>query len=283
MKALRIANLNFLHWHRNPKYAVVILYLVMYSFERLNGLVAYARDIGEVIHPWIFPFMPCFGAGFLPLMLGFVLLVSDAPFRTRQQGLIMQRTGKRAWLAGQLLYLFLVSLGFTVLMWVLSWLWVLPELHWNMDWGRTLTSAAINGIPLHYRVYLEFPYAVLKNNDPLTVTLWCAASMTSVCFLLGVIMAGCNLWLRKGWGTAIMAILTSISLIPDLYAATPGPIRFVLWFSPLTWMDYSLMGHTEQYLPSHAYGILCPAILALGLSVLLLLTVGKCNIDTDKE
>lgn len=200
MKELRIAKLNFLHWKSDPKYAVVIVYLILYSFERLNGLVAFARDLGATIHPWVFPFMPCYGTGFLPLMLGFVLLISDAPFRTRQQGLIMQRTGKRAWLAGQLLYLFFVSLGFTVLMWVLSWLWLLPELDWGMDWGKVLSTAAITSVPLKYRVDLEFPYTVLKNTNPLTVTLWCATAMTAVCFLLGVIVAASNLWLQKGWG-----------------------------------------------------------------------------------
>lgn len=46
--------------------------------------------------------MPCMGSSFLPFMLGFTLLISDAPFRTRQQRFIIQRTGKRAWILGQL-------------------------------------------------------------------------------------------------------------------------------------------------------------------------------------
>ncbi len=283
MKIPRITILNYFHWRSDPKYPVAIIYLMLYTFDRLRGLTDYARELGKPISMWVFPFIPCLSAGFLPIMLAFVLLISDAPFRTRQQGLIMQRTGKRAWLAGQLLYILSVSVGFTFLLIAFSWLWLLPGLEWTKNWGAVLRTAAINGVPGKYQVFLEFPYTVVKNTNPITVTLWCASAMTAVCFLLGLIMTFCNLWLRKGWGASITAIVTAISLITDYSATNPGPIRMLLWISPLNWMDYSIMGHTEQYLPSRAYAIYCPALLSAAISALLLLTIGKCNVETDKE
>lgn len=283
MKELRVAKLDFLHWRSNPKYFTAIIYLLLYSYDRVHGLVDYAAELGSFISPWVFPFMPCMGASFLPIMLGYVLLVSDAPFRTRQQRFVMQRTGKRTWIAGQLLYILAVSMGFTILMWVLSWIWLLPQLQWSRDWGAVLRTAALNGVPSVFGVYMEIPYTIIKNTNPITVTLWYAGVMTAVCFLFGVIMAACNLWLRKGWGAIFIAALSAISLIPDYSAQNPGPIRMILWISPLNWMDYSLMGHSEQYLPSHAFAILCPALLGVGLSALMLLTIGKCDVETDKE
>jgi len=283
MKEIRIAKLNFFRWSSDPKYPVVILYMLLYSYEHLHGLAAYARDLGVPIAPWVLPFMPCRGAWFLPLMLGFPLLVADAPFRTGQQALVTQRTGKRAWLAGQLLYLLILSVGFAALMWVLSWLWLLPELSWSGEWGAALVNATINYMSPVYHIWMDFPYGVVKNTDPLPVTLWCAGAMAAVCYLLSVIVAACNLWLRKGWGTAILAIISAISLIPDFNVANPGPIRYILWLSPLNWMDYSLMGHAEQYLPSHAFAIWCPIALGGALSAVLLLTIGKCSVETEKE
>lgn len=283
MRELRIAKLNFCRWKHDPKYMVVVLYLFLYSFERTCEIPLFAQDLGVKICPWLFPFLPCLGSGFLPFMLGFALLISDAPFRTRQQGLVMQRTGKRPWLLGQLLYLFIVCIGFTVFMWVLSWLWLIPDLTWSGEWGDFFYTVAMRNVIFEYNVPLEFPYAVVKNTNPVMITLWCAAAMASVCFMFGVIMVACNLWLKKGCGTAIIAILSAISLIPDMSAFTPGPIRYILWFSPINWMDYSLMGNTGEFLPSHAFSIICPLLLALGLSAILLLTIGKCNIETDKE
>lgn len=283
MRELRIARLNFLHWQSDPKYMTALIYLLLYSYNRLYGLVDYASSLGITISPWVLPFMPCLGSSFLPIMLGYVLLISDAPFRTGQQCFVIQRTGKRAWMMGQVLYILAVSVGFALMMWVLSWIWLLPRLEWSGDWGAALRTAAINGVPAIFHVYMAFPYAVVKNTDPITVTLWCIGAMSAVCFLLGVIMAYCNLWLRKGWGAVLIAALTAISLILDYSAQNPGPIRYILWVSPLNWMNYSLMGHTEQYLPSHAYAILCPMLLGLGLSAVMLITVGKCNVETDKE
>ena len=284
MKELRIAKLNFFYWLSNPKYFLVLLYLILYSYNRIQDLGRLARDLNTSVSPWVFPFLPGLGAGFLPMMLGFVLLVSDAPFRTRLQGLVMQRAGKRAWLSGQLLYILIVSIAFTALMWVLSWIWLLPELSWDEDWGVMLTSLAINGgVPPGYDVWLKFSYDVIKNTSPLAVTAWCAASMSSICFLLGVIMSACNLWLAKGWGAVLIATLTAISLIPDTKSFNPGPIRYILWISPLNWMDYSLMGHQSQYLPSHTFAICGPLALGIGLCGILLLTIGRCNIQTDGE
>lgn len=283
MKELRVARLNFLHWLEDPKYWVTILYLLLYSFERLHGLGKYAADLGVSIAPWVLPFMPCLGASFLPFMLGFVLLISDAPFRTQQQRFVMQRTGKRAWLTGQLLYILAVSVGFTLILWVLSLIWFLPHLEWDGDWGMLLRNVAMNGLPGEYGAYMAFPYSLVKSGNPIQVILWCMGAMSAVCFLLGVMMAACNLWLRKGLGAVFVAMLTAIALILDGSAQNPGLIRNILWLSPLNWMDYSLMGHTEQYLPSHAYGIVCPALLGLSLSTVMLMTVGKCDVETDKE
>lgn len=283
MKVLRIAKLNCLQWGNNPHYFAALIYLLLYSYNRIYGLADYAASLGRAISPWVLPFMPCMGSSFLPIMLGYVLLISDVPFRTRHQSLVIQRTGKQTWMMGQLIYILLVSVGFALMMWLLSWIWLIPELKWSGEWSPVLRTAAMNGVPRLFHVYMDFPYTLVKNTNPVTVTLWCIAAMSAVCFLLGVVMAVCNLWMRKGWGAIIIASLTAISLIMDNSAKNPGPIRYVLWISPLNWMDYSLMGHPEQYLPSHAFAIWGPALLGLGLSAVLLLTIGKCNIETDKE
>ncbi len=283
MREFRIAKLDFLYWRSNPKYFVAISYCVLYSYNLLHGIGYYAASLGSAVSPWVLPFMSCMGASFLPIMLGFILLISDAPFRTRHQQFVMQRTGKRAWILGQLLYILAVSLGFALMMWLLSWVWLIPELKWSGDWGAVIRTAAMNGIPRTFHVYMDFPYALVKNTDPIAVTLWNIGSVSAVCFFLGTAMAACNLWLRKGVGAILIAALSTISLILDYSSQNPGPIRMILWISPLNWMDYSLMGHSGQFLPSHAYGILCPALLGLGLSALMVLTIGKCNVETIKE
>ncbi len=283
MKKIQIIGINFLNWQQDPKYITAFLYLIFYTYARIHGLVDYSRSLGYPITPWVFPFLPGSGACFLPLMLSFVLLISDAPFRTKQQIFIIMRIGKRTWLIGQLIYLLLVSICFTITLWLLSWLWLLPEINWVNDWGKVLSTAAVVGGHGKYGVSFSIQYAVMKNTDPFTVTCWCAAVMVCVCYMLGVIMAASNLWLRKGCGAAIISALIAVSVIPNMFAIDPGAIKMFIWLSPLTWMDRSLMGNVGQYLPSYSYGIFAPLVIGLIISAILIHTIGKCNIESDKE
>lgn len=265
------------------KYAAIAAYLVFYTYDRLHGLAAYASDLGHKISPWLFPFLPSMGSIFLPLMLAYILLISDAPFRTGLQQFILFRTGKRTWMAGQLLYLLAVSVGFTLLLWVLSLIWILPEVTWSSEWGPVLITAARTGGHAPYGVFVQIDYAMMKNVKPLEVSLWCTGVMISVCYFLGVLMTGCNLWGKKGVGTVLVSAMVTLGVIPSIFNSDPGPVKLLNWISPLTWMDRRLMGFTGQYLPSYSYGIVAPALLGLAGSVLLLLTVGKCSVEIEKE
>lgn len=283
MKLLRIVKLNFLHWRSDMKYAAIIVYLVLYTYDRLHGLAAFASDLGQKISPWLFPFLPSRGSIFLPLMLAYILLIADAPFRTGLQQFILLRTGKRTWMAGQLLYIFAISVGFTLLLWVLSLIWILHEVSWSGEWGQVLITAARAGGYSSYGVYLQIDYSIMKNATPLEVSLWCSGAMVAVCYFLGVVMAACNLWGKKGVGTVLVSTMVTIGVIPSFFSSDPGPVKLLNWISPLTWMDRKLMGFPGQNLPSYAYGIIAPALLGLGCSALLLLTIGKCCVETEKE
>ena len=284
MKLLRMVKLNFYHWLSDWKYAVVFVYLLLYTHGRLHGLVDYSAELEHNIAPWVFPFLTTGGYTFLPLMLAYVLLISDAPFRTRQQQFVILRTGKRAWLAGQLLYLLAVSVGYTLLLWILSLIWILPAIEWDSGWGPVLITASKTGGYVVHGVVMDINYALMKNSDPLEVALWCAGAMTAVCFFLGVLMTVCNLWCKKGVGTVVVSTLVTIGLIPSLFNSNPSPLLKLLnWISPITWMDRRLMGYSEQYLPSYSYGIWMPALLGLIGSALLLMTIGKCSVETEKE
>ena len=101
MKLFRICKINLIQWRINPKYLAVALYLVLYMWNSTRGYVSYCRDVGYSIRPWLFPLLPGSPQFFLFIYIAFVLLLSDAPFRNRQQQFVLQRVGKRSWLAGQ--------------------------------------------------------------------------------------------------------------------------------------------------------------------------------------
>lgn len=101
MKLLRSCKLNLLQWRINPKYLAIFLYMALYLWYVTHGYVDFCRDVDRSIRPWIFPLLPGTPGAFITVYLGFVLLLSDAPFRSRQQQFVLQRVGKRIWAAGR--------------------------------------------------------------------------------------------------------------------------------------------------------------------------------------
>lgn len=283
MKEVKIVGINFRQWIISPKNLAALLCLMLYTYDQLHGMADMARTFDCNVTPWLLPFFLCTAHRFLPVMLLFLLLISDAPFRTRQQGLVILRTGKRTWLRGQLLYLAALSVGYTALVWVLSWVWYLPELSWENAWGNVIRTASQGLDPAVFGVYLNFPYRIIKSANPIATSLWCSCVMILVCYMLGAIMTACNLWLRKGMGAVITSALVGIALIPELFVIDPGIMKMVIWISPVSWMDRALMGNGSQNLPSYAFGIWMPAFIGILVSAGLVLTIGKCCVETDGD
>ncbi len=280
MKLLSAVKINFLQWREDPKYLTVLLFLGMYFWMQIHGFVAFARDMGCTMTPWLLVFLPS-GTVILPIMLGYALLISDAPFRNGQQQFVLLRTGKRTWLWGQILYLLILSVLFPVLLWILSWIFMLPALEWSLEWGPGITTAAVTGNYGGYS-WIAMEYGCMKNATPLEATLWVMAVMAGVCFLLALIAAGCNLWLKRGVGPVAVSALSAMPVIVIIFAHQPNAIKKLLWISPVSWMDRSLMGHTEQGLPPMTYGLVMPAVLSVILCGVLVGTIHKCNLETEE-
>ena len=282
MKLLQATRINLLRWVNDPKYPTVLLYMVLYMYHLIGHICGYAQELGAKIHPWLFPFLLRNGSVICPLMLGFLLLISDAPFCNRQQQFILLRTGKFVWMGGQILYLLLLSVVFTGLLYLLSVVYTMPETKLSTEWGSFLTTIAVDSLPGKYGA-VDASYGVIRNATPIEVTLWSATSLTLVCFLLGLIMLLCNLWVKKGVGTAIVSAMVIMPLLTQSFQSTPYIYRYLTWITPMNCPDRSIMGYTGQKLPSYAYGIYMPLILSLILSIIAMGTINRCDLDTDKE
>ena len=283
MKLLRLCKINFIQWRINPKYLTIFLYIGLYMWNATRGYVEYCRDVGYPIRPWLFPLLPGSRRFFLYIYMAFVLLLSDAPFRNRQQQFVLQRVGKRSWIAGQLAYLFLTCLIFTAVVWLFSWLFQLPVLEWGMDWGPVITTVA--NAPPPYQEYgiSGLRYGCMQGATPLEAMAWVFPMMVGVSFLLGEIMILCNLWLKKGVGNVVV---TGFALLPYLLSSlvdTPYAGRMLLWISPLSWLDRSLMGSANQGLPSYGYAAGMTVGLCILLGLVIICTIHRCNLETDKE
>ena len=217
------------------------------------------------------------------MLLLFVLMICDAPFRNGQQQFVLLRVGKGAWIGGQLMYILFTSVVFTAALWLLSWIFLLPNLAWGNDWGPVLTTTAVAGGQWDYNAPLILSYGCMTSATPLEATLWVAGVMFAVCFLLGEIRVVCNLWARKGAGAVVVSGFSILPLVISVFAYAPRLTKRLLWISPVSWLDRSLMGNSHQNLPSYTYGALMPIGLGIALGLLIIGTIHRCNLDTQGE
>ena len=192
------------------------------------------------------------------------------------------RVGKVRWLTGQIIYLFLLSFVFTISLFLLSILYILPRVEWSADWGNFLITIAVSGLPGKYGS-IDARYSIIKDASPIYATTWTLTTFIFVCFLFGMVVLLCNLWLDKKIGVVIASAFAILPKITAIFQSKPYVFRYLTWISPLNWSDRSILGQTGQNLPSYTYGFVMPIILSAIMIIIAISTIHRCNFDATKE
>lgn len=268
-KTWKCCLINLQQWRSNPKYVLFLVYLLLLMCSATHDFSAKADALGYAkITPWFLPIGVSSARLYPLLLLGFLILICDLPLRTSQQQFVLLRTGKRTWLSGQLLYLLLICVFFSVLLWVSSWLFYATRLEWTSRWGKFLRSTWQGS-------------HVFINSDGLSATLWTVGMQTLICYFLGLLAMLLNLCASKGIGIFLDAGLILFSFLVRLYADA-GNMQQMIWISPVSWIDRSLMGHTNQNLPPAIYGVGMGAALCLVLIGILYGSICKYNLELNE-
>ncbi len=283
MKILRCVKLNFLQWRINPKYFICLLFVVLDIWYMLHGIQNYAQHLGYGVRPYLLALLPGANGHYMIVLFISILLVSDAPFCNGQQQFILLRIGKRNWMAGQLLYLFCVSALYISFLWILSVIFLLPNISFGKTWGHVIQTAAQKQDYFTFAPAISISYNCIKNVTPAEAMLWFMGMFLAVHFLLSEIVLLCNLWTKGGVGTVIAMCFILITYLIRQLSAYTGFQRFLIWISPVSWLDRALLGHTNQNLPSYAFATCTVVVLAVALAAIALITVPKCSLDTSKE
>lgn len=276
MKILKCCKVNLMQLSASKKAWICPLILVGLMASYYAGYGPYAKSLGYPhIAPWAVSGLPANGILYAVILTVYLLLIADAPFRTAQQQLVLQRIGKRGWIVGQILYLFVLSVGFAVFLWILSWIFYTPMVEWTSQWGKVIRTQAMYSSSDQFFLYV--PNSVLQNTSGLTATLWMLGMQTLVCFFLGCIVLLSNLWLKQGSGIFIAAIFAFVYYFLRQNANKLYFPTWLLWFSPVSWVDVSIMGHPNM--PSLAYGAVTISILCLLSVIIIICTIHKNDIS----
>ena len=283
MKMLKCCKLNLMQWRIQPKYIIVLCFLILHTFDQVFPYKAFAQSADLKIAPWLLSGLVRGANWYMITMLAYILLISDAPFLNRQQQFVLQRVGKIHWLRGQLLYLLVQSFLVAMLTWVMSWCFLLPEVEWTTQWGSGIQSASRHTVGYMVRPPFVVYTHVLKNWSAVGATAWVFLMQILIGLFLGELVLVCNLWTRRGIGVSLAVFWVLLYATVKIWSQSAGFVKYLAWISPLCWMDLTLTGDTGIYQPPLWYAAVVLILLCVGLAVFALCNIHKCSLDMDKE
>ena len=274
--------INIKKWFTNPR--IYILGLIMglvlicysYDYYKVSSEIGYGVNILGL-------FVSVYGGapGFTRIMtlFGSVLLFCDAPFMDENQQFVYLRLGRKRWVAGTIIYVFVASFIYTLYLILALALGVLPNIGISAEWGELFEVTSINsGI-----IKAGITQKVLMDYSVLTGFLYMFGAVFLSCVIIGLVMYIVALFAKKGECILVGCGIIIIEGVGLYFTENISNILFHI--SPLSLMQIWCLddGSGNSYYPDMNFGI----VFYVGLTIVLLLigmTVSKfANFETGTE
>ncbi|MCI8528160.1 MAG: hypothetical protein HFH82_03240 [Lachnospiraceae bacterium] len=189
---------------------VMMGYLLGVTFLALslNDFLAYAVDMKEPVNIFeAFIVTENQGTAGRFWILGYLLVIADAPFVKGNTYILLYRSGRRVWNMGMLLYVFLQALMYTMCFAVISVIVNIPYGFPGGIWSSPvymLATVPSNAIAEKYHIFFEGA-AMMKHMTVLQAFGITFLYMLCYFVFLGVLLYVCNLVFGGFWGLAAVA------------------------------------------------------------------------------
>lgn len=279
--------LNIRKWRSTPRVPVLAAAIVAFGFWTTGGVSQVAEQMGLRVSPWLLPHI--FANPLMMSLFGFFTLFfySDAPFVDSHTPFVVVRAGRKNWIAGQLLYLFVSSVLYTLFWYGATLVPVLPRLTVSPDWGEMIgmladgsayTVAAENGITLGYYVNAEL-CDILTG---LQATGLALLLMWLVSLFLATLMFCLNLIARHNAGVVAAGIFSYLPVFAASYFVLMIWGGRLYYISPVSWCSlYSLDISGRGTVPGIGYAV--AVLLFLSISMMVLSAKWYCSADFSVE
>jgi len=142
-KSVAVCLDNFRRWGTNPRiYVLAVLILLMQETMMVGSVRNFSYWVNVPVAPWIYPFLTADWYLCMLEALGAVMLFCDAPFMNEGTPYLFVRTGRTAWLGGQILYIIAAAAIYQLFFVAAGILLLSPHMIWTLDWGKVLGTLA---------------------------------------------------------------------------------------------------------------------------------------------
>lgn len=274
--------INIKKWFTNPR--IYILGLIMglvlicysYDYYKVSSEIGYGVNILGL-------FVSVYGGapGFTRIMtlFGSVLLFCDAPFMDENQQFVYLRLGRKRWVAGTIIYVFVASFIYTLYLILALALGVLPNIGISAEWGELFEVTSINSGVTKAGITQK----VLMDYSVLTSFLYMFDAVFLSCVIIGLVMYIVALFAKKGECILVGCGIIIIEGVGLYFTENISNILFHV--SPLSLMQIWCLddGSGNSYYPDMNFGIVFYVVVTIVL-LLIGITVSKfANFETGTE
>lgn len=268
---------NLRKWIYDSRTIIIFLIMLIVNNRLANLFLAYSAQLGDVgVAPWYFVFLlNSYAMAKLLMFFPIMLLFCDAPFIDSNQPYIIARATRKTWCLGQLLYIFVASLIYTLTSIFCSFIMIIGKVDWTLDWGRAIYTA---GDPNNGGLADQ---KILHYFDPITAMFYSAFLMWMTCIFIGLLVYVINAATqRNGYGVMAGCFFIMWDYVyPSFTAFNPG-LRWIRYVSPVTWCSIGKINiQGETYGPNITYILCAYAVLIIGLSAAAVMISRKQEIN----
>ncbi len=167
------------------------------------------------------------------LFIGIFILFSDLPFKDNQQMFLISRSGKRAWIFSQVLYVIFVSLIYFTFIFLNFCAVLFPDIAFSADnWGKIIRTISATNAYQKFGLRFTIPAGVLSSFKPLEGFLYAFGTAFAAAVILGITVLLFNLIVKRSMGVILSGTIVFMIMISS--APYLGR-RLVFYFSPLSW------------------------------------------------
>lgn len=252
-----VAHTNWCHWKKDYRAWMILVFVTMIIVTALRGYVRYGLAEGKKM---TFCMLPVFfqstgislGSSKVLLYIGFLLLISGAPFMHEHTPYVILRSGRRNWWKGECLYIQELAFVYMIFLMIVSAVCVFPVVSFANDWGDIpydyLTgsdSYTYEELLQKYPVDIGIPAQVVSALYPFFSQFYVFLMGSFSFLILGLTAYLFNLYNGKvRWGTIVAAVL--ILLDPVLTNLAPPTRYWLRYLSPVCWSSVDItkyLGH----------------------------------------
>ena len=208
------------------------------------------------------------------IFIAVLFIFSNLPVKYPQQYYALHRSGKRAWLFSQCLYVIITSLF--LVMFIAAFYFLLCSGHMFFDnrWGKLITSISEGQINTYFKIGISLRPNILAEFTPVGAFIWTLSGTVVMMVIFGFSAVVLNLVINEFAGTILDGLMIFMNMLCWLFSSF-----FKYYFSPLSWCSVSVIDTTGRgATPGIPFAIIMWSMIIIILLLIAFLASGR-----DKE